>query len=187
MTRRAFAIIVLLAATSAFCFGDSYGDSYDSAPLFIEFHWQTFSNISRFQESTTNLPPEVRSNILAYLHEMNVSWKTENSGDLWMTNDFRLVWRATDGTNYVVHWQPISRLTLTLQNAWEASGWPNYCITAAIQDAGATNLVISSGLCDDPFTRFPLKDYKAFVDFELAEARRELDQELGEAVLKAQK
>jgi hypothetical protein len=157
MTRRAFAIIVLLAATSAFCFGDSYGDSYDSAPLFIEFHWQTFSNISRFQESTTNLPPEVRSNILAYLHEMNVSWKTENSGDLWMTNDFRLVWRATDGTNYVV------------------------------QDAGATNLIISSGLCDDPFTRFPLKDYKAFVDFELAEARRELDQELGEAVLKAQK
>lgn len=176
--RRALAIIFVFVATRAFC-SDTIS-RYDVVPLFVESHWETFSNASSFQESTTNLPPEVRSNILVYLHDINEPWKAENSREPWITNDFLLVWSVTDGTNYVVHWGPILHYSNNLQDELETGG-PNYYITAAIWDARKTNFIISTGPCGDLFD--PLKDYQAFVDYEWMEAARELDIGLAEGLL----
>jgi hypothetical protein len=156
MMRRILAIIVLLVATSAFCFGDGYGDV-----SFIESHWQIFTNISRFREfySPTNLPPEVRSN-LVYTYKAHTASGLVDPG-VTITDGSHLVWGATDGTNYVVYWEVA--FGSNLQDAFEASGWSDCCITAAVREAESTNLVLSTVWC---FNR--LKNYKEFVDYRIS-------------------
>jgi hypothetical protein len=163
MMRRTLAIIVLLVATRAFCFGDSYSDV-----SFIESHWQTFSNISSFHEfySITNLPLEVRSN-LVYVYNAHTASGLEDPGMPLMTNGYNLIWAATDGTNYVAYWHVA--FNSTLQDMCEAEGWSDCCITAAIREAGSTNLIVSTGRCYYLFD--PLKDYKALIDYEMAEGK----------------
>jgi hypothetical protein len=183
MMRRSLVIIVVLIATDAFCFGD--------VSLFIESHWNTFSNISRFQEfySTTNLPSEVRSNILEYHAEINIleyqdeinaemhmPEKKGDTGEALTPDSFRLVWAATDGTNYAVHWEIVPGPTLP--DLLAAENWSENCITAAIRETGGTNFIISTGSCYDLYDH--LDDYKKFVDYEIAEARLELFEEIGQ-------
>jgi hypothetical protein len=156
MMRRTFAIIVLLIGTSAFCFGGSYSDV-----SFIESHWQMFTNISRFREfySPTNLPPEVRSN-LVYTYNAHTASGLVDPG-VTITDGSRLIWAATDGTNYVVYWE--IAFGPNSQDTFEALGWSDCCITAAVREAGTTNFFISTVWC---FNR--LKDYKEFIDLRIS-------------------
>ncbi len=158
---RALAILVMLVATSTFCFGDSYDDV-----SFIKSHWQTFSNTACFREfySTTNLPPEIRSN-LVYVYNAHTPSGLVDPG-VTITKGSRLVWAATDGANYVVYWEVA--FGSTFQDAIEASGWSDSCITAVIREAGSTNFIISTM---PSFDR--LKDYNAFIDYEIR--RRDLE------------
>jgi hypothetical protein len=153
---RVLAIFVVLVSTSAFCLGD--------VSLFIESHWDTFSNAPCFQTSysTTNLPSKVLHDMLAYARD----------GEGLTTNRFSLVWAATDGTNYVAHFELDP--DPTPQNTWSMENGPLYYITAAIRETGSTNLIISTGPC-----WYRLDDYKQFIYYEKDEAWRKLINEIG--------
>lgn len=151
----------MFVATSSVCFGDNYCD----VPMFIESHWETFSNVSNFKEfnSTTNLPPEVRSSLVYRYNAPTPSGLVDPGVTLTatITNGCRLVWATTDGTNYVVYWERIPGPAITLQDQLEAGGADCF-ITAAVREAGKTNFIIFTGPCG--FLSDGLNDYKAFID-----------------------
>ena len=80
-----------------------------------------------------------------------------------------VVWAATDGINYVVHFESDP----TPQDMLSMELGPLYHITAAIRETGSTNLTISTGPC---WQR--LDSYKQFIYYENDEAVKKLGNEL---------
>lgn len=160
MMRRVFAIMVVLVVTRSFSFDGVPQYDYGDVSLFVESHWQTFSNSSRFHEfySIKNLPPQVYRGILTYQYAPLT------------TNDFRLAWAASDGTNYIVHWKPDFDSVSFRHRLQEV--WFHDYLTVAIPEVRSTNFVILTGSSN------PLKDYKAFIDYEQSEAVNELNSEM---------
>jgi hypothetical protein len=142
--------VFVLLALSAFC--------GEGLPILLYGNWPTLTNntnTATFHElhSTTNLPPEVRGYILMILGSMGVQandrQRMAEPGEP-LTAGCRLVWAATDSTNYIVHYEFVT-----------GYGSTNFCITAAVPDPKSAKLEC----CNGGYLR-RLKDYRDFIDYE---------------------
>jgi hypothetical protein len=135
-------LAVVFIASRAFC-----GEGTSTAN-FYEIH------------STTNLPPEVRSYVLAVLGSMggqaNDRKIIAEPGEP-LTVGCRLIWGATDGNHYIVHYEFIDR--------WD---WPdfsycgtNYCITEAFRDPKDGKVE-----CRNEGYSCRFRDYKDYISYE---------------------
>ena len=145
---------VLLAATLASSVVSVY--SGEGLPLsrFLA-HQNTLTNTSNFNEthSTKNMSPELLQYILKVLGSMGVQAEDRNKmadpGEP-LIKGSRLVWAATDNTNWVAHYEFVS--------TWPTS--TNYCIAAALRGTNG-----SPQCCNGGYMR-RFKDYKEFIAFE---------------------
>lgn len=122
-------------------------------PLPHGVSWETLTNTAIFHElhSTTNLPPEVVTYVLSLPLGVQASdrKKMAEPGEP-LAAGFRLVWAATDGNDYIVHYEFVTDY-----------GSTNFCIAAAHQDSKDKAWNCSNG----GFLR-RFKDYKDFIDYD---------------------
>jgi hypothetical protein len=133
----------------------------EGLPIMPSSDWEALTNTANFRElhSTTNLPPKVLTYILSLPLGVNApDRKNMKDPEEPFTRGFRLVWAATNGRDYVVHyqflwspdWSPGSRAYFT-----------NYCIAAEFHNPKDETLRCFNG----GYMR-RLKDYKEFIDYE---------------------
>ena len=127
-------------------------------------HWRALTNTANFHEvhSTTNVPPLVLNDILGLLGSIGVDavyrQKMADPGEPWIRGS-RLIWAATDSTNWVVHYEYIYIHPGQL--------WTNYCVFSTLpksKDAKA------EGANGGYMRRF--EHYKEFIDYERQPRRR---------------
>lgn len=122
---------------------------------FLFRHYDTLTNTANFHEmySTTNMPPKLLQSVLKMhggiglqAEHRRVAEPTEP-----LIHGSRLVWAATDTTNWVVHYEYIN------------TGGPtptNYCVFAYFP---STNAWLQG--CNGGYMR-RFKDYKEFITYE---------------------
>jgi hypothetical protein len=146
-----FVFVAVFIAARAFC--------GEGLPMLAYGQWAALTNTANFHEthSTTNLPSKVREYILTVIGSMGVQANDRKriaEPEEPLTAGSRLVWAATDGTNYIVHYEflysPDSRRYYT-----------NYCITAGVPDQNDGTI----RCCNGGYMR-RLKNYKDFIDYE---------------------
>jgi hypothetical protein len=115
--------------------------------------WAALTNTANFHElhSTTNLPPKVLTYILSLPLGVQARdrQRMAEPGEP-LVAGYRLVWAATDSTNYVVHYEFVTDY-----------GSTNFCIAAAVRDPKDGKLEC----CNGGYLR-RLKDYKDFIDYD---------------------
>jgi hypothetical protein len=123
-------------------------------PLPNGVSWETLTNTANFHEvhSTTNLPPEVVTYVLSLPLGVQASdrKKMAELGEP-LAAGFRLVWAATDGSDYIVHYEFVTSF-----------GSTNFCIAAAHRNSKDEAWKCSNG---GFLHRF--KDYKDFIDYDM--------------------
>jgi hypothetical protein len=153
-----FVLAIVVMAVRAFC--------DEGLPILVLDHWATLTNTASFRDlhSATNLPPDIQNYVLTVLGSMGVQAsdrKRVAEPSEALTADSRLVWAATDGTNYVVvHYEFLS--TPDSQRYFI-----NFCVTAALRDPKEGTLKCYNGR----YMR-RLKDYRDFIDCERHISRR---------------
>lgn len=146
---------------SAIAFGliAFHGFCGEGMPITFYSHWKTLTNTANFHEthSTTNISPEPLQYILRVLGSMGV--QAEHRSKMAeprepLINGSRLVWAATDNTNWIIHYEFVFRPD-------PGHAWTNFCIAAALPAAKAATLKCCNG---GYMRRF--KDYKEFITYE---------------------
>jgi hypothetical protein len=130
----------------------------EGLPTLASSDWAVLTNTANFHElySITNLPPKV----LTYILSLPLGVQTADRERMKepkepFTRGFRLVWAATDGRNYIVHYEFLSSPDSRTYSL-------GYCITAAFYRSKDEPLKC----CNGGYRR-RLKDYKDFIDYEL--------------------
>jgi hypothetical protein len=148
-----------LCSVIAVVFAAVNASSAEGLPILGSVNWARLTNAANFHEvySTTNLPPQVRAYILRILGNMGAEpsdrEKIAEPGDA-LSRGSRLVWAATDNTNWVVHYEFVCR-------DGPRAAWTMYCVTAGFPALQGTGFDCWNG-------GYPrrLKNYKAFADYE---------------------
>jgi hypothetical protein len=145
---------ILLATALAIPVATVYAGEGLSLP-FLFAHYSALTNTANFHEtySTTNMPPELLQSILRVLGSMGV--QDEHRKEMaepaeLLIHGSRLVWAATDTTNWVVHYEFINTGPTAT----------NYCIFASCPSTNPSLQGRNGGYMRS------FKNYKEFITYE---------------------